>query len=84
MPSIDNSADTADDIRDVIYQFYGEEDVSIAKNAIYKHYEEVIGPRPARQNRGVKTLKEREVEGIMDATRKLTRVVMIVGSNLLH
>ena len=49
------SADTADDIRDVIYRFYGEEDVSIAKNTIYEHYEEVIIPRPTRQNRGVKT-----------------------------
>ena len=65
------SGDTADDIRDVLYRFYGEEDVSIAKKLIYEHYEEVIGPRPARQNRGVKTLKEKEVEDIMDAMKKI-------------
>ena len=83
------SGDTADDIRDVIYRFYGEEDVSIAKNVIYKYYEEVIGPRPARQNRGVKTLKEKEVEDIMDAMKKIDesgngRRVKFVALNLTN
>ena len=78
-----------DHIRDVIYRFYGEEDVSIAKNAIYEHYEEVIGPRPARQNRGVKTLKEKEVEDIMDAMKKIDesgndRRVKFVALNLTN
>ena len=78
------SADTADDIRHVICRFYGKEDVSIAKNAIYGHYEEVIVPRPAGQNRGMKTLKEKEVEDIMDAMKKIDESGNDRRVNLLH
>ena len=58
-------------------------------NAIYEHYEEVIGPRPARQNRGMKTLKEKQVEDIMDAMKKIDesgndRRVKFVALNLTN
>ena len=73
----------------IICNFYGEEDVSEAKTLIHQYYETVIGPRPGRQNRGTKTLKEKEVSDILDAMKKLDesgpqRPVIFVAINLIN
>ena len=60
------NADNRKDLETIICNFYGEEDVSEAKTLIHQYYKTVIGPRPGRQNRGTKTLKEKEVSDILD------------------
>ena len=77
------------DLETIICNFYGEEDVSEAKTLIHQYYETVIGPRPGRQNRGTKTLKEKEVSDILDAMKKLDesgpqRPVIFVAIHLIN
>ena len=38
---------------------------------LHHHYEDVIGLRPARQNRGTKSIKEKDVTDILDAIKKM-------------
>lgn len=83
------NSDTCDDIKVTLNNFYGDEDVSDAKSVLHQHYEEIIGPKPARQNRGAKTLKQKEIDDIMEATKKLDehgpqRKVKFVALNLTN
>ena len=38
---------------------------------LHHHYEDVIGLHSARQNRGTKSIKEKDVTDILDAIKKL-------------
>ena len=83
------NADNMKDLETLICNFYGEEDVSEAKTLIHQYYETVIGPRPGRQNRGTKTLKQKEVSDILDAMKKLDesgpeRPIIFVAINLIN
>ena len=54
---------------------------------LHHHYEDAIGLRPARQNRGTKSLKEKDVTDILDVIKKLdetntVRNVKFVALNL--
>ena len=83
------NADNMKDLETIICNFYKEEDVSEAKTLIHQYYEIVIGPRPGRQNRGTKTLKEKKMLDILDAMKKLDesgpqRPVICVAINLIN
>ena len=58
------------------------------KTLIHQYYETVIGPRPGRQNRGTKTLKQKVVSDILYALKKLgesgsERPIIFVAINLI-
>lgn len=65
------NSDTHADLLKTLLSFYTEEDVLNAKTAFHEHYEPVIGTFQPRQNRGVKTLKEKHTEDILEAMKKL-------------
>ena len=78
-------------LKKIISDFYGDEDVSEAKTLFHAHYEDVVGPKPARQKRAAdtKTLKEKEVSDILEAMKKLDergsiRSVKFVAINLTN
>ena len=77
------------DLESLICNFCGEKDVSEAKTLIHQYYETVIVPRSGRQNRGTKTLKQKEVSDILDAMKKLDesgpeRPIICVAINLIN
>ena len=43
---------------------------------LHHHYEDVIGLRPARQNRGTKSIKEKDVTDILDAIKSWMRPIL--------
>ena len=56
---------------------------------LFQHYADVVGPKPSRQNRGNRSLKEKEVGDIMEAIKKLdesgpARPVIFVAVNLTN
>lgn len=83
------NSDTYDAIQSAILDFYCEEDITEAKTVFHAHYENVIGQRIGRQNRGNKSLKEKEVTDILEAMKKLDesgpqRPVKFVAINLTN
>ena len=65
------NSDTHTAIQNTLLTFYCDDDISEAKTMLHYHYEDVIGLRPARQNRGTKSIKEKDVTDILDAIKKL-------------
>ena len=83
------NSDKYDAIQSAILDFYCEEDITEAKTVFHAHYENVIGQRIGRQNRGNKSLKEKEVADILEAMKKLDesgplRPVKFVAINLTN
>ena len=81
------NSDTHAAIQNTLLTFYCDDDISEAKTMLHHHYEDVIGVRPARQNRGTKSIKEKDVTDILDAIKKLdetntVRNVKFVALNL--
>ena len=81
------NSDTHAAIQNTLLTFYCDDDISEAKTMLHHHYEDVIGLRPSRQNRGTKSIKEKDVTDILDAIKKLdesntARNVKFVALNL--
>lgn len=83
------NSDNRTDIQSALCAFYGDEDVSGAKTLLHQHYEDIIGPKQGRQNRGAKSLKEKEIDDILDGVKKIDengsqRPVKFVALNLVN
>ena len=83
------NSDHIEAIQSDISRFYCDDDVSEAMTQLFQHYADVVGPKPSRQNRGNRSLKEKEVGDIMEAMKKLdesgpARPVIFVAVNLTN
>ena len=83
------NSDTGTDLQNEINLFYTDDDVSEAKTLFHKHYEAVIGKKKSRQDRGLQSLKYKEVDDILTGMKILDesgpdRPVVFVAINLTN
>ena len=83
------NSDHIEEVQSDVSRYYCDDDVSEAKTQLFQHYDDVVGRKPPRQNRGNRSLKENEVGDIMDAMNKLdesgpARPLVCVAVNLTN
>ena len=74
------NSDHIESIQSDVSRFYCDDDVSEAKTQLFQHYVDVVGPKSSRQNRGNRSLEEKEIGDIMEAMKKLMRAVYLFQS----
>ena len=75
--------DTHAAIQNTLLTCYCADDISAAKTMLHHHNEDVIGLRPARQNRGAKSINEKDVTDILDALKKLDETNTVRNVNFV-